>query len=124
MKYDIFKTIPHQRVVSDHGNSKEIFDLYQCGIFKNNSLEENLEFVELPPQAEYSQHYHKNSFAIIYVISGTGQFQLAENLIEYKPGIRIVIPAGVMHGFKTDTLTLFLSIRESPPIIDPGFRTN
>jgi hypothetical protein len=39
-------------------------------------------------------------------------------LIEYQPGIRIDIPAGVIHGFKTKTPTLFLSI-QSPPIINP-----
>lgn len=117
MTYEIFKSIPHQRVVTKHANT-EIFDLYQCGIFNNNSLEENVELVELQPQSEYSPHYHKKSSAVAYVISGTGLFQLTNDLIEYKPGMRITIPAGVVHGFKTKTRTLFLSI-QSPPIINP-----
>ena len=118
MTYEIFKSIPHQRVVSKRANVEEIFDLYQCGIFNNSSLEENVELVELQSQSEYSPHTHKKSSAVVYVISGAGLFQLAENIIEYKPGIRIDIPAGVLHGFKTKTPTLFISI-QSPPIINP-----
>jgi quercetin dioxygenase-like cupin family protein len=118
MDYEIFKSIPHQRVVSKQAHDQEIFDLYQCGIFNNNFTEENVELVELQPLSEYSPHFHKNSSAVVYVISGTGFFQLAGNLIEYKPGIRIDIPAGVIHSFKTNTPTLFLSI-QSPPIINP-----
>ncbi|OGT45139.1 MAG: hypothetical protein A3E83_07630 [Gammaproteobacteria bacterium RIFCSPHIGHO2_12_FULL_41_20] len=118
MDYEIFKSIPHQRVVSKQAQAEEIFDLYQCGIFKNRSFEENIELVELRPESEYSPHFHKKSSAVVYVISGTGLFQLGENLIEYQPGIRIDIAAGVLHGFKTKTPTLFLSI-QSPPIINP-----
>lgn len=118
MDYEIFKSIPHQRVISKQAQPEEIFDLYQCGIFKNRTFEENIELVELRPESEYRPHFHKKSSAVVYVISGTGLFQLAENLIEYQPGIRIDIPAGVLHGFKTKTPTLFLSI-QSPSIINP-----
>lgn len=118
MDYEIFKSIPHQRVVSKQEQTEEIFDLYQCGIFKNQSLEENVELVELRPESEYSPHLHKKSSAVVYVISGMGLFQLAEKLIAYQPGLRIDIPAGMLHGFKTKTPTLFLSI-QNPPIIDP-----
>lgn len=118
MIYEIFKLIPHQRIISKQEQAEEIFDLYQCGIFKNRSYEENVELVELRPESEYRLHFHKKSSAVVYVISGTGLFQLAENLIEYHPGIRIDIPAEVLHGFKTKTPTLFLSI-QSPPIINP-----
>lgn len=117
--HDIFESIPYQRIVSKRNHVEEIFDLYQCGIFHHNSLEENIEFVELQPESEYSSHYHKKSSAVVYVISGKGTFQLAESIIDYKPGIRIDIPAGVLHGFKTKTATLFLSI-QSPPIINPN----
>lgn len=118
MRYEIFKSIPHQRVESKEGNIEEIFDLYQCGVFKNKALQENVDIVELQPQSEYRPHYHQRTSAVVYIISGTGLFQLAEDLIEYKPGIRIDIPAGILHGFKTKTPTLFLSIQSSP-IIDP-----
>lgn len=118
MRYEIFKLIPHQRVVSKQANTEEIFDLYQCGIFNNGLFEENVELVELQPQSVYHPHYHEKSFATVYIISGTGFIQLENNLIEYKPGKKFIIPAGMMHGFKTNTHTLFLSI-QCPPIINP-----
>lgn len=129
-RYRIFNAIPHQRVISKTGYGKEIFDLYQLGIFadsdvnslasigKRQEILENLELVELQPQAEYRPHYHKNSSAIIYIILGYGKFLLDGESIEYNAGKRIVIPAGAMHGFHTQTRTLFLSI-QTPPIIDP-----
>jgi quercetin dioxygenase-like cupin family protein len=118
MTYEIFKSIPCQRVISKRANVEEIFDLYQCGIFNNSSFEEHIELVELQPQSEYTPHYHEKSSAVVYLISGMGLFQLADDLFEYKPGMRIDIPARVLHGFKTKTPTLFLSI-QSPPIINP-----
>jgi len=118
MTHEILKTIPHERVIMKQGSIEEIFDLYLCGVFKNNSLEENIELVELPAQSSYRPHYHKKSAAVIYVITGTGHLQLDDRCIEYNSGTRVAIPAGVLHGFKTITSTLFLSI-QSPSIIDP-----
>jgi|GEM_PF-4529009 quercetin dioxygenase-like cupin family protein len=117
MPYEIFKNIPHQRVIGGQNMNDEIFDLYQCGIFHHQSAIENIEFVELQPNALYRPHYHKKSSAVIYIIYGLGRFQLGSRLLDYKPGMRIDIPAGITHGFRTDTSTLFLSI-QSPPIIN------
>lgn len=114
---DIFASIPHKRVVSKNGHGEEIFDLYQCGSFKNGNDDENLELVELSAESQYRPHYHKNSFATIYIISGTGEFILDKQQIQYNPGLRIHIPAGALHGFRTKDKTLFLSI-QSPSIID------
>lgn len=118
MTHEIFKLLPHQRVISKHANNEEIFDLYPCGLFKNNLLMENIELVELQPHSQYRPHYHKNSSAVIYIISGTGMLLLSNSLIEYKQETRFTIPAGMTHGFQTKTRTLFLSI-QSPPIIHP-----
>lgn len=125
-KYNIFRIIPHRRVTSKNTyNKEEIFDLYQLGTFSTsqedssiNIHQENLELVELQAQTEYERHYHKNSTAIIYIISGSGEFLLDEKQIQYNGHKRIVIPEGVMHGFRTSTQTFFLSI-QTPPIIDP-----
>ncbi|WP_032112535.1 cupin domain-containing protein [Candidatus Paracaedibacter symbiosus] len=131
-RYHILKAIPYRRVTSKNTYGKEeIFDLYQLGIFSSASgvnllasagrgqeTLENLELVELQPQAEYRPHYHKNSSAVIYIILGSGTFMLGEKNIEYNANKRIVIPAGVVHGFHTQTRTLFLSI-QSPPILNP-----
>lgn len=118
MSHELLRCIPHQRVVTQRANREETFDLYQCGLFQADTQEENIEFVELQPESEYSLHYHQKSVAIVYVIAGTGFFHLENNNIEYQPGLRLVIPQGVLHGFKTITRTLFLSI-QTPPIINP-----
>jgi quercetin dioxygenase-like cupin family protein len=126
-RYSIFKSIPHRRVVSENAGTQEFFDLYQLGTFtapsfcqpnsEEQTIQENVELVELQPQAEYRPHYHKNSTAVIFIISGSGTFLLGEERMDYQAGKRIVIPAGYMHGFNTHTPTLFLSI-QSPPIIN------
>lgn len=126
-RYAILKFIPHRRVISEHAPCKEIFDLYQIGLFDapdsrffgagTQPVQENIELVELQPNAEYRPHYHKNSIAIIYITSGTGTFCLGNEIMAYEAGKRIVIPAEVMHGFSTRSRTLFLSI-QTPPILN------
>jgi quercetin dioxygenase-like cupin family protein len=117
-RYEIFKSIPHRRVISNSATAEEIFDLYQLGLFAaSSSTQEIVELVELQPCAEYKPHYHKRSAAIIYIIVGSGVFQLNKDMIEYHAGIRIEIPVGALHGFVTKERTLFLSI-QSPPILD------
>jgi quercetin dioxygenase-like cupin family protein len=118
MTHQILSTLPFKRVVSQNTfNEEEIFDLYACGNFNNGLTTENVEIVALPPHAHYQLHFHKQSAAIIYIISGTGFFQLDEKIIAYKPQMRIEVPTYVMHGFKTQSSTLFLSI-QTPSIID------
>lgn len=125
---------PHKRVCNTENETQEIFDLYQLGLFSApdsflaNHIEksiqnaqpiyENLELVELQPESSYKPHFHQKSAAVIYIISGAGDFLLGDVNMKYHSGMRMVIPAGVLHGFKTHTRTLFLSI-QSPPIIDP-----
>ena len=82
----------------------------------HDSLEENLEIVELQRESTYKPHYHKHSSAVIYIILGEGTFILGDDTINYYPGKRVLIPAGTLHGFNTKTRTLFLSI-QSPPIL-------
>jgi quercetin dioxygenase-like cupin family protein len=125
LSHEILKSIPHQRVISNNDDSEEIFDLYKLGLFNatgsivNSSInaQEIVELVELQPNAIYKPHYHKKSAAIIYIILGTGRFQLGQDFIQYHPGIRVVIHAGILHGFQTKDRTLFLSI-QSPPILN------
>ncbi|MCF6777683.1 cupin domain-containing protein [Thiotrichales bacterium 19X7-9] len=118
MPYEILKNIPHKRVVTGEDSSEEIYDLYQLGIFNKK----NIELVELQPKTFYKQHYHKHSQAAIYIIFGTGIFLLGENKVKYKQNMQIDIAKNVLHGFVTNTKTLFLSI-QSPPILDPKTST-
>lgn len=128
-----FKESSFQRVCSNASGAQEIFDIYHLGLFaaphsflsnltrkpiETDSITfEKLELVELQPEAYYQPHFHKKSAAIIYIFSGIGTFILGNQYIAYDTYQRIIIPMGMMHGFKTQTRTLFLSI-QSPPIID------
>ncbi|RDI42085.1 cupin domain-containing protein [Aquicella lusitana] len=126
-----FQCIPCQRVVNENVRAEELFDLYQLGTFHapdsflvtlsgshdQQVVYENVELVVLQPQSRYRPHYHRHSAAVIYIVSGKGTFRLCNTDEEYYPGKRILIPAGLLHGFNTDTLTLFLSI-QSPPILN------
>ena len=126
----LFKSIPHQRVVSKNVRAAEVIDLYSLGLFKvqhshlaqcvagTSEIVENIELVALQPQSEYKPHYHKYSAAVIYIVQGSGTFRLGDTVSDYYPGKHISIPAGVLHGFNTQTPTLFLSI-QSPPILNP-----
>lgn len=130
-KNSLLKKIPHRRVIDKNIRADEIFDLYQLGVFAASdsllaqfsgdpaeAVQEIVELVELQPQAEYRPHYHKKSAAIIYIVMGIGIFQLDQTQMPYHAGERILIPAGVLHGFITKTRTLFLSI-QTPPILNP-----
>lgn len=127
----LLQKLPHRRVIDKNIRAEEIFDLYQLGVFAapdsflakfsgkpSEVMREIVELVELQPQTEYRPHYHKNSAAIIYIAMGSGIFQLDQTLMPYHAGERILIPAGVLHGFITETRTLFLSI-QTPPILNP-----
>lgn len=128
----IFTHIPHKRVVTEKQHSPEVFDLYHLGLFNNAKLvthhvsdstihhhahQENLELVSLAAKQTYRPHYHRHSQATIYIISGSGSFYLKDEWLEYGSGTRITVAQNIMHGFKTNTQTLFLSI-QTPPILD------
>ncbi|VVC75838.1 hypothetical protein AQUSIP_11350 [Aquicella siphonis] len=130
---ELINELPYQRIVTTRCKREEIFDLYQLGLFHCGNDQHNgtivqahaqynqteiMELVGLQPHAQYSRHYHKNSAAVIYIISGLGTFLCGDALIRYHPGMRMTIPAGMLHGFNTQSRTFFLSI-QTPPIIHP-----
>lgn len=127
----VFSHLPYKRVVNYHEGNQEIFGLYPLGVFsapdsflkplsscqEEEEVEENIELVELTALSSYKPHYHKKSAAVIYIILGDGDFLVGKEIIKYKSGTRVVIPAGVKHGFNTKTKTFFLSI-QTPSIIN------
>lgn len=120
MVYEIFKSLPHQKITISPNQQTETFDIYQCGFFQYHLHEENIELVELPSKKRYTPHYHKLSTAIIYVIMGEGIFNLGDKYMEYFPGLRIVIPSNTLHAFQTHSTTLFLSFQSPAIITDNG----
>lgn len=125
---NLFKNFHFQRVIA---NKNEIFDIYNLGSFlapdsllkefskynQNNEIYENIELVEIQENFNYKPHYHKKSAAIIYILSGAGQFILGSKVIDYCKCTRIKIPAAEIHGFNTKEKTVFLSI-QTPSIVD------
>lgn len=129
--YSVFSYLPYKEVVNCHEGNQEVFGLYSLGLFsapdsflkplssyqEGERIEENVELVELTALSSYKPHYHKKSAAVIYIILGDGDFLIGKEIIKYKPGTRVIIPAGVSHGFNTKTKTFFLSI-QTPSIIN------
>ena len=111
---DLLQYFNHQTVITDRA---ERFDLLQAGLFQRGEQEEQVELVRLEPNAKYAPHYHKKSAAIIYLIAGNGTIVLGAIEKTYQANQCITIPAGMRHGFKTNSETVFLSI-QTPSIID------
>ncbi|MCC7382977.1 MAG: cupin domain-containing protein [Deltaproteobacteria bacterium] len=55
------------------------------------------------PGTVVPEHVHERSAELLYILEGRGMMQLAEKLLEVKPGTAIFIPAGVKHSLRLDT---------------------
>ena len=53
---------------------------------------------QLGPRTRILGHIHKTHDEIAHVVSGSCKLKLGEDLIEFKPGSVVLIPAGVPHG--------------------------
>jgi len=60
-------------------------------------------------------HYHKKTAEIYFILEGTGQMFLGEDLIELKPGLCIHIPPVVRHRVIGNIKTLVIAT----PAFDP-----
>jgi quercetin dioxygenase-like cupin family protein len=77
-----------------------------------------IDYIEIPPHSVSEVHRHNESDAILFVISGSATAELDGERHEMLPGMRILIPKGVAHGFRTDEHKLqFVSV-QVPPIQD------
>lgn len=111
MSHELFKLIPHQKIVNKKTNKKVTFDLYQLGSFNNNWKTENIALVELEKQVEYQLNEEGKNAVILYIISGNGLIHFNQTSIEYKSGMRIDIPEGVNYLVIPTINSLFLSIQ-------------
>jgi quercetin dioxygenase-like cupin family protein len=77
-----------------------------------------LDFVVIPAKSVSEIHRHNHSDNVIYVLSGTAQALLDGEAYNISRGMRVVIPRGVGHGFRTgDEALEFISL-QVPPILD------
>lgn len=77
-----------------------------------------LDFVVVPANSTSEVHRHNHSDNLIYVVRGSAQVVLDGDVSEVRPGMRVIIPKAVSHGFRTGEEQLeFISI-QVPPILD------
>lgn len=55
------------------------------------------------PGTVVPEHVHERSAELLYILEGRGMMQLADQLLEVKPGTVVFIPAGVKHSVRLDT---------------------
>ena len=125
LKMRMLSNVASQKVLTAHGDR---FNLLKLGLYpapkegapdsETNHSFENIELVMIQARSNSRRHYHKHSDAVVYIVSGQGKLLLGSEAIDYEPNMKIAIPQRTMHGFATDTETVFLSI-QNPHIIDP-----
>jgi mannose-6-phosphate isomerase-like protein (cupin superfamily) len=64
-----------------------------------------------------NQAYEIESRGYFYFATGTGIITLKDKAFRYQAGDQFNIAPGLLHGFSTETKTVFLSIND-PPILD------
>jgi quercetin dioxygenase-like cupin family protein len=101
--------------------SPQLFNVFHvCQITPGTFLSgiAGIDYIEILPHQISEIHRHNESDAILFVISGSATAELNGQKYKLKPGMRILIPKGVLHGFLTNEEKLqFVSV-QVPPIQD------
>jgi len=97
---------------------QDVFDVLQ--VCRETALENMVgaDLVELGQDQESSIHRHNRAETVIYILDGTAQVVIEDEVVPVKKGDRLHIGKGMFHGFRTGQETVsFLSV-QSPPILD------
>ena len=54
-------------------------------------------YVQIAPGAKNPKHYHPNSDEVLYLLEGTLDHSLEDEIHQLRPGMAIHIPVGVKH---------------------------
>jgi quercetin dioxygenase-like cupin family protein len=77
-----------------------------------------IDYIEILAHSVSEIHRHNESDAILFVIAGYAQAELDGHSYELRAGMRVIIPRGVTHGFRTNEDKFqFISV-QVPPIQD------
>lgn len=68
---------------------------------------------EVPPGGELTLHHHSPQ-EIYYVLDGEATLLMKGEAKHLKPGMAVYIPAGIPHGVRNDTQTVFKAIWAFP----------
>jgi quercetin dioxygenase-like cupin family protein len=68
------------------------------------------------PGQEHRAHVHPDQDKLYYVLTGSGQAQVGEEVLDVAAGDLVLAPAGVLHGLKnTGTEPLSVLVVFGPP---------
>ena len=73
--------------------------------------------VKVEPFCSLSEHVHIGQFEIHQVIQGTGECSIAGKLVDYAPGIVVVIPQGIPHSVIAKEGGLYILASFSPALL-------
>lgn len=95
-----------------------VFDVQQ--LTRGTRLESTVaaDLVTIGPHSTSEVHRHNRAETVIYILRGRGMALVGDAWHEVQAGDRVLIGAGVFHGFATDEHAIdFISV-QSPPILD------
>jgi quercetin dioxygenase-like cupin family protein len=96
----------------------DVFDVMQ--LTRDTPLEHLVatDLVTVAPNMTSNVHRHNRADTVLYVLAGTADVLVGDEVVSARAGDRILVAPGVFHGFVTkDESVTFLSI-QSPPILD------
>ncbi len=93
---------------------KQTNEIELFGIYRVPTKHGCLELVKLYPAIPYAPHIHDFCSAEFIFLDGKGEVILNEKSFPYSKGSVYFVPAGVMHGFRIDEETIFLSVQSNP----------
>jgi mannose-6-phosphate isomerase-like protein (cupin superfamily) len=101
--------------------SPQLFNVFHvCQITPGTFLSgfAGIDYIEILPNQVSEVHRHNESDALLFVISGSARAELDQEFYDIKAGMRVLIPKGMTHGFRTgEEKFQFVSI-QIPPIQD------
>jgi quercetin dioxygenase-like cupin family protein len=99
-------------------NGENPYEVRRMGVVEEDTGEKvAYEIVSLKGGSTYNQHSHPMSSGYFYFAKGAGWLLLKNKWFRYEPGTQVYVAPGLLHGFITETETMFLSIND-PPIYD------
>jgi len=77
-----------------------------------------LDYIYIRPNSISEIHRHNNSDNLIFILSGKAIIILNSVEHEISPGLRVHIPRGMWHGFRTHNVALEFISAQIPPILN------
>lgn len=93
---------------------KQTNEIELFGIYRIPTGHGCLELVKLYPDIPYAPHIHDYCSAQFIFLEGSGELILDGKSFHYEKGSVFNVGAGILHGFKIKSESIFLSIQSNP----------